>query len=82
MLEEEKRFILQRRRIKNTDPKAKRKAIVDVAKGFPEAKKLSVFFPKLKYPPEKRIIDTLAPNTAAFDTPNVPGEAMMLPKTV
>lgn len=82
MLEGEKRFILQRRRIKNTDPKAKTKAMVDVAKGFPEEKKLSAFFPKVKYPPEKRMMETFAPNTAALETPKVPGEAMMLPKTV
>lgn len=82
MLEGEKRFILQRKRIRNTEKKANKNAMEEVAKGLPEEKKLPTFFPKDKYPPEKRMMETLAPNTAALETPKVPGEAMMLPNTV
>ena len=38
--------------------------------------------PVERKPPEKAMMDRLAPNTAALDTPSVDGEAMVLPSVV
>ena len=51
---------------------------VDVENGFATVSMFRTLFPVFRKPPANAIIERLAPNTAAFDTPSVDGLAMLL----
>jgi len=74
----EKLLILQSPRIRRIEITANTNAIIDVENGFATVSMFRTLFPVFRKPPAKAIIERLAPNTAAFDTPSVDGLAMLL----
>ena len=69
-------------KISRMEAAANKNASSDAAKGLTPTSKLAGLWPVLRKPPAKAMMDRLAPNTAAWDTPSVEGEAMALPSEV
>lgn len=82
MVEGLKREIRDRPKTKKTESKAKTNAKKLVENGFAFAMKSETFWLEDRYSPAKPMMATLAPKTAALETPSVDGEAMSLPRQV